>query len=520
MPQGVVIDPTDNCLLNRNPATGELISRVRCNSVEELDVMIQKSKVALESWSQLSSFDRISFLTKGLMKIEECREDFIDLIVKEMGKPIAQANEEMDGAIEKKGEYMELLLQAQSSEQHGTSLVVRQPYGVVIVLSPWNFPVDEILLLTLPALAAGNTVLVKPSEVTPECGALLVGKCLASVLPPDVIQLAQGDGTVVGPYLVSHPLVDMIAMTGSSATGKAILAASSQTLKRVVLELGGKDAMIIFQDADLDKAARDAVECSLSNAGQVCCSVERIFVDETIRDEFQTKVLEYVQSFRVGNGMDPTIQVGPLVSQLQWNHVKSHVDSAIREGAQLLYQSDIPPNLQDEDKDSISSFFFPITVLSNVTRDMKIYREETFGPVLCITTFDGTEQTAVHLANDTAYGLSGSVYTSDSEKARRVASQMHCGQVGVNCYAIANMHVACPWYVRYHTSFSSSSSSSSITRSSIFLNVNYLYDSFLTFLIISERLKYQGRTQAFWVRLSFWYTWISSIFDSQNNCFR
>jgi acyl-CoA reductase-like NAD-dependent aldehyde dehydrogenase len=446
MPQGIVIDPTDNCLLNRNPATGELISRVQCTSVEEMEEMIQRSKVALESWSQCSSSERVSMLTEGLLKMEEYREQLVDLIIKEMGKPIAEANEEMDGAIQKKGEYMKLLLQAQSSEKHGTSLVVRQPYGVVVVLSPWNFPVDEILLLTLPALAAGNTVIVKPSEVTPECGAILVTKCLASVLPPNVIQLVQGDGTVVGPYLVSHPMVDMIAMTGSSSTGKAILASASRTLKRVVLELGGKDAMIVFADADLDKAARDAVDCSLSNAGQVCCSVERIFVEESIVEQFQGNVLDYVQTFRVGNGMDPTVQVGPLVSQMQWDHVKSHVDSAIQQGAKLLYQSEIPPN------DSSNSFFFPITVLSNVTRDMTIYREETFGPVICITTFDGTEQSAIQLANDTVYGLSGSVYTSNSEKAQRVASQMKCGQVGVNCYAIANMHVACPWYVRYDTS--------------------------------------------------------------------
>ena len=253
----------------------------------------------------------------------------------------------------------------------------------------------------------------------------------------DVLQLVQGDGSV-GAQLVSHPLVDMVAMTGSSATGKMILATAAQSLKRVVLELGGKDPMVVFDDADLDKAAKDAVDYSLCNTGQVCCSVERVFVAEPILKDFEEKVLEYAKTFKVGNGMDPDVKIGPLVSSVQLSHVQAQVTSAIKAGAELMYQSDIP-------EAAVGTSFFPVTVLSKVTPDMDVCRSETFGPVVCISAFDGSEASGIRLANDSEYGLAGSVYTTDAEKARRVASRMNCGQVGINCYAIGNMNVACPW---------------------------------------------------------------------------
>ena len=433
MVQGVLVE--DNCIINLNPATGDVISRVPCSTVEELEDKLRKSKTAFEAWSLLPSTERIQLLREGLVKLKEHHDPLVQLIVQEMGKPMAEAQEEMEGAVNK-SEFMDILLKAQKPERHGQSLVVRQALGVVVIMSPWNFPVDEILLLALPALGAGNTVIVKPSEVTPESGALTVS-CLASVLPQGVLQLAQGDGSV-GAQLVSHPLVDMMAMTGSSATGKKILATAAQTLKRVVLELGGKDPMVVFDDADLDKAAKDAVDYSLCNTGQVCCSVERVFVAESILKTFEEKVLEYAKTFKVGNGMDPDVKIGPLVSDVQLSHVQAQVESAIKAGAELMYQSDIP-------EPAAGTSFFPVTVLSKVTPDMDVCRSETFGPVVCISAFDGSEASGIRLANDTEYGLAGSVYTADAEKARRVASRMNCGQVGINCYAINNMNVACPW---------------------------------------------------------------------------
>jgi acyl-CoA reductase-like NAD-dependent aldehyde dehydrogenase len=432
MVQGVLIE--DGCIVNTNPATGEVISRVSVTSDDQVNEMVQKANNALVSWSTCDAKTRMDLLRKGLKALGQHSDKLTTLMVQEMGKPLSEAQDEMEGAVQK-DEFMNILEAAQEPVTHGTSVVVRQALGVVVVLSPWNFPVDEILLLTLPALAAGNTVIVKPSEVTPECGAVVVSS-LASVLPPNTIQLAQGDGTV-GAQLVSHPNIHMVAMTGSSATGRRILSIAAPNLKRVVCELGGKDPMVVFDDADMSKAAKDAVVYSLCNTGQVCCSVERIYVAESKKDDFEKKVVEYARDYKVGNGMDPGVTIGPLVSHLQRHHVALQVDSALEQGAKLLFKSKVPENEK--------ASFYPVSVLSNVTSDMDIFRSETFGPVVAISTFDGSEEEAIRLANDTEYGLAGSVYSQDLSKAKRVASRVRCGQVGINCWALENMNVACPW---------------------------------------------------------------------------
>lgn len=433
MVQGVAID-NNNCIVNIDPATGDEISRIPCSTASEVNQLVENAQSALSSWSLSKDNDRIDCLQEGLKNLKQQHDVAVDMIVREMGKPRAEAVEEMEGAVEK-DDYMHILRKAQQPERHGSSLVLRQAIGVVVVISPWNYPVDEILLLALPALAAGNTVIVKPSEVTPECGALTV-QALAAALPDNVLQLAQGDGTV-GAHLVSHDCVNMVAMTGSSATGKKILKSAASTLKRVVLELGGKDPMLVFDDANLEQAAHDAVDYSLSNTGQVCCSVERIFVAENVLPEFQEKVVERARTFLVGNGMNPDVKVGPMVSMLQKDHVAAQVKAAVEEGATLLYQSTTPSSNQ----------FFPVTVLSNVTPIMDVMRTETFGPVVALSAFDGTEASGIQLANDTEYGLAGSVYTKNVDRAQRVATQMQCGQVGINCYPLNEMNVACPWYV-------------------------------------------------------------------------
>jgi acyl-CoA reductase-like NAD-dependent aldehyde dehydrogenase len=234
MVQGVPVE--NNCLVNLNPATGEEISRVPCTTTEQLDEMVQRASEAQKtSWSKVQSKERIDLLRKGLKEIAKHSDKLAELIVTEMGKPLSEAKEEVEFAVSK-DEFLDVLETSLEPKKHGTSVVVRQPLGVVTVLSPWNFPADEILLLVLPALGSGNTVIVKPSEVVPETGALIVNT-LASVLPDGVLQLAQGDGSV-GAHLVSHAGIAMIAMTGSSATGQKILqsSAASPKMKRFVLE--------------------------------------------------------------------------------------------------------------------------------------------------------------------------------------------------------------------------------------------------------------------------------------------
>ena len=259
--------------------------------------------------------------------------------------------------------------------------------------SPWNFPLGEIPLLALPSLASGNTVILKPSEVVPETGALMV-KTFQKILPEGVIQVAQGSGSV-GASLVSHPDIDLVAMTGSSATGRKILESAAPQLKRVILEMGGKDPMIVCADADLQKAAKDAVTYSLSNTGQVCCSVERIYVAEEVYDDFQELTKVVARDFKVGNGMDPDNLVGPMVSNMQRDLVHEQVEDAIAKGAKILHKSEVP------NQSDASGSFYPVTVLADVDKNMQLFTKETFGPVVAISKFDGTEDEAVRLANDT-----------------------------------------------------------------------------------------------------------------------
>ncbi|KAG7369571.1 aldehyde dehydrogenase [Nitzschia inconspicua] len=437
MVQGVQIEVNDDdgvqYLINTNPATDQIISKVACTTLDELETKIVTSKAAQQKWRLKSPEERVAVLQEALREVATVQDQLVTLMVQEMGKPIGEAEEELEFAINK-DEYFQVLLESLQPQQYENSTVVRHPYGVVAVMSPWNFPVDEILLLALPSLASGNTVIVKPSEVVPETGALLV-KTLQSKLPHGVLQLAQGAGDV-GAALVQHPGVSLVAMTGSTATGKKILQSASTQLKRVILEMGGKDPMIVLEDADLESAAKDAVAYSLCNSGQVCCSIERIYVANSVYEQFQQLCAKEAASYKVGDGMDPSTNVGPLVSKLQQEQVQTQVQDALEKGAKKLYQSEAVPT---------TGSFYPVTVLSDVQSEMKLFSAETFGPVVAMTSFDGTEEQAVILANQTEYGLGSCVYTQDMAKAQRIAAMIDAGQVGINCYPLEGMDVQCPW---------------------------------------------------------------------------
>jgi succinate-semialdehyde dehydrogenase / glutarate-semialdehyde dehydrogenase len=479
MVQGVVIE--NGCLLDTNPATGQVIAQVPVTTIPELEMVMQqaaKAASASSPWAQASVQERIAAIRQGLQELANKQDYLAELIVQEMGKPLQQAQDEMQGAVAKEA-YLQLLQETVQPQQVSSNCtILRQPLGVVLVLSPWNFPVDEILLLALPALASGNAVVVKPSEVTPLCGKEVVQALQKHLAKYDanLIQCIQGDGPSIGASAVSHPLVNLIAMTGSSATGKRVLQSSvadhdttttsNNTVKRVILEMGGKDPMLVLDDANIQLAARDAVEFSLQNTGQVCCSLERIYVHESIFPQFSDQVVEQAKLYPIGNGMDASVKIGPMVSQLQKRHVQNQVQDALDKGATLLYQGALPKNV-DVNNDGTShdaddgSNFYPVTVLSNVQDGMSIYRDETFGPVVCLIPFKGKDTStssgsgsstdaddaeAVRLANDTNYGLAAAVYSSNPERARRVASQIQAGAIGINTYSLAgHMHVSCPW---------------------------------------------------------------------------
>ena len=440
MVQGVLIK--NGIIQNINPATGEIIQPyVAVTTPSALAEVIRKANDTQETWGEVPLSERISLLRKAVANMENSFDQLCETITVEMGKVTAEAKSEVNDALALKDEWLDLIEEANQDVHLGgdkdgepESVVVRDPFGVVAVLSPWNFPVGEIPLLVLPALAAGNTVIVKPSEVSPLCGDL-VCQALSGALPDGVLQVVQGDGNV-GEQLVTSDGVHMVAMTGSSATGKKIMEGCAKKLKRLVLELGGKDPMIVFADADLEKAANDAVQNSLFNAGQVCCSVERVYVEESVKPLFEEKVVELAKSWKVGNPIDDSIKMGPMVSKTQMMIVKEQVAKAVSSGAKMLYESEVPQG---------GGNFYPVTVLSDLSQEMSIQRNETFGPVVSIAAFDGSEKEAIRLSNDTEYGLASYVYTCDLNKGARVARKIRSGQVGINCYSLTCAQSKCPW---------------------------------------------------------------------------
>lgn len=431
MVQGVVVE--NGLLHNVNPATGEVFAKVPTSTPADVTEAVRRATVAQADWALLSAGERAEYIKKALVILGTRKEEAVEMMVKEMGKIREEASDELDGAISK-DLFIELIVEANKDIVKENGLIVRDPIGVVAVISPWNFPADEILLLSIPALIAGNAVIVKPSEVTPLTGQIVV-ECLQAALPSGVVNLLHGDG-VVGKALVESD-VQMVAMTGSSATGKKIMAGCAKDLKRIVLELGGKDPMIVFADADLEQAAIDCVDFSLYNCGQVCCSVERVYIAESVKPQFEKLVKKAAEAYVAGEGNQPSSKIGPLVSAMQRDNVDNQVQSALKNGATKLYQGQYPVGSK--------GYFYPATVLSDVGQSLEITRNETFGPVVAISSFDGTEKSAVALANDTEYGLAAYVYTRDLEKARRVGKGIKAGQIGINNWSMMKAPTACPW---------------------------------------------------------------------------
>ncbi|MBI1380924.1 MAG: aldehyde dehydrogenase family protein [Planctomycetaceae bacterium] len=412
-----------------DPATGEVLAEVPFTSPEALADAVARARAAAPGWSDVPIETRCELLAASAERLLDRAEELADLIVREMGKPRAEALGEVRGRARGLREELDEIRRALQPEhlhpKSGEALLLREPHGVVAAITPWNFPVGMPLDLLVPALAAGNTVLFKPSEHVPLVGAALA-EILGATLPDGVLQLIQGGGSV-GAALVASD-VDMIAFVGSRTTGVAILTAAAAGLKRVVLELGGKDPLIVFEDADLDSAADCAVRHSLRNAGQVCCAVERVYVAESVAAEFERKVLALARTWESGSGFDPKAKLGPLVSAEQREKVRVLVDDAVAQGARLV--------LGGRPTEGPGYFFEP-TVLADVPEGARLVREETFGPVVSLATFSGDEDEAVRLANDTVYGLGANVYTGDKERGLRVAKRIKSGQVGVNRYLVA-----------------------------------------------------------------------------------
>jgi len=417
---------TTASIADLDPATGELLAEIPCASPDEVAAAVARARAAQPAWGALPIEERAAALGRFGERLAAEADALGALVTSEMGKTLRSAVGEVKGYAggvrAEAQEVVEALAPIRYGDDARNVTTVHEPLGVVAAITPWNFPVGMPLSIITPALVAGNSVIFKPSEHTPLTGAR-IAELLQAELPDGVLELLQGDGAV-GAALVDAD-VDMVGFVGSRATGQRIMNAAVGSLKRLVLELGGKDPMIVFEDADLEAAAKCAVEHSLRNTGQVCCSIERVYVAEPVAERFEARVVELAEAWTHGDGREDGVKMGPLVSEAQRAKVAEQVRGAVAEGAALRVGGAQPEG---------PGWFYPATVLTGVEQGHRITHEETFGPVVAVTRFSGTEEEGVRLANDTVYGLGANVWTQDGDRAARVAGRLRAGQVGVNRY--------------------------------------------------------------------------------------
>jgi acyl-CoA reductase-like NAD-dependent aldehyde dehydrogenase len=409
-------------LTSVNPATGQSLGAVERTPPDAIDRIVARARGAQGAWGDTPAADRCNALLEAGRRFSADAERLACLITAEMGKPLAEARLEVRSLSAGLEEHLAEMRDAIEPEviRRGNeeSVIHRDPLGVCAAITPWNFPMSMPSWMVFPALATGNAVVFKPSEETPLCGQAFAN-VLLDVLPPDLLQLVHG-AEEEGRALVGAD-VDLIAFTGSRAVGKEILAVASAGLKRVILELGGKDPMIVLADADLEAAAAFAAYNTFRNAGQVCISTERIFVAESVAARFEDLLVAKTAALVLGDGREPGTHVGPMVNARQKKHVLALIEEAVARGATLRCGGT---------EERGGNFVAP-TVLTEVTDDMAVAREETFGPVACVTRVADSEE-ALRRANATRYGLGAVVFGGDPSATERVARRVQAGMVGIN----------------------------------------------------------------------------------------
>jgi succinate-semialdehyde dehydrogenase/glutarate-semialdehyde dehydrogenase len=423
-----------------NPATGEVLQELECASEEEVVSAVERAKAAQGAWAEIGLRRRIDVIREFQEKLFEKKSDIAAAITREVGKPLVEALVTevlvvLDAARFLIDNAWGLL--RDEPVPHGNLVtklksgwLVREPHGVIGIISPWNYPFSIPATETLAALVAGNAVVLKPSELTPLVALELASLLHAAGVPDDVFQVIVGEGPA-GAALLRSP-IDKLVFTGSVATGKKIAAVAADRLLPVVLELGGKDPMLVLDDADVDVASSAAVWGAFVNAGQACLSVERCYVHRSLYESFANACAAKTKQLRIGNGLDAHTDVGPMIQERQVRIVEAHVEDAKARGARVLAGGKRLPELG-------ANFYAP-TVLAGVTQDMRIMREETFGPVLPVMACADDDE-AVRLANDSEYGLAASVWTRDAKRGERLARRIHAGTVMVNdvisCFGIS-----------------------------------------------------------------------------------
>ena len=409
-----------------NSTTEEVMGRIPEGTAEDANAAVAAAKAAFESWSTTPVEARRRYLQLIADKLAAKKDEIAALVAAEVGMPLPLATAVQAGMPAMvMGSYAELLSSFQFEETIGKALVVKEPIGVVGCITPWNFPLHQVICKIAPALAAGCTVVLKPSEVAP-LTAFVLAEIIADIgLPAGVFNLVTGYGPVVGEAIAAHPDVDMVSFTGSTRAGKRVSELAAQTIKKVSLELGGKSANVILDDADFDKAVKSGVGACYFNSGQTCSALTRMLVPRSRYDEAVAIAKKTAEGFTVGDPLGGAAKLGPLVSATQRERVIGYIKKGIEEGATLVCGGpEMPEGLT-------TGYFVRPTVFANVNNKMTIAQEEIFGPVLSIIPYED-EDDAVRIANDTIYGLAGGVWSGDPERAKRVARRLRTGQVEIN----------------------------------------------------------------------------------------
>ncbi|MHB2267244.1 aldehyde dehydrogenase family protein [Aliihoeflea sp. PC F10.4] len=414
-----------------NPADEQPFAVISLGSQEDVDLAVAAAKRAFPAWSVTTKEERLAWLDRLLEAYKARMDDMAKAISDEMGAPMTLAMESQAAAgIGHIKAFIRTLntfeFEHALDERNPQERIVHEPIGVVGLITPWNWPMNQVTLKVVPAIAAGCTVILKPSEVAPLSSIVFAEIVAASDLPVGVFNMVNGDGPTVGEAMSRHPDIDMMSFTGSTRAGIAVTKAAAETVKRVTLELGGKSPNIVFADSDLEAAIARGLDHCFLNTGQSCNAPTRMLVERSVYDRAVELAGEHTRTkVKVGNPAEEGGHIGPLVSQAQFDKVQGLIDVAIKEGAKLVAGGPGRPEGFNR------GYYVRPTVFADVTNEMTIAREEVFGPVLAMIPFDGEEE-AVEIANDTPYGLSSYVQTGDAEKARRVAKRLRAGMVQIN----------------------------------------------------------------------------------------
>ena len=421
---------SDEALDVVDPATEQVIDSVPAGATADVDAAVRAATAALPAWSALTPGQRVTHLAKALELYNARIGDIAEILTRDMGAPAVFARKVQAGLPALMFQtFIDLVEEAGEryfgGERQGTSLIVREPIGVVGAITPWNYPLHQIVLKVVPAMLAGNTVVLKPSEVAPLSAYALAEVLHDAGLPAGVFNLVSGTGPVVGEAIAAHPDIAMVSFTGSTRAGTRVSQVAAETVKKVALELGGKSPNVVLPDADLAQAVKRGVADVMRNTGQSCNALTRMLVHRDSYEEAVALAAASAEKYVPGDPTDESTRMGPLVSAVQLDKVREYVRLGVAEGARLVTGGAEPVEGRE------SGYFVRPTVFADVRNDMRIAQEEIFGPVLVLIPYD-TEEEAVAIANDTVYGLNAAVWSRDPDRAQAVARRLRAGQIEVN----------------------------------------------------------------------------------------